>query len=59
MNLQGSKTLLFGLVRNLDLARLLSVSDVGAIEVVFVNLEQVVVVRVPEKMKVPEVGETP
>lgn len=39
MDLQGSKTLFVSLVRNLDLARLLTISDVRAIEVVLVNLE--------------------
>src|SRR4029077_15645474 len=46
MNLQRTETFLFSLVRNLCVAHLLAVADVAAIEIIVVDLEQIVIVRV-------------
>ena len=45
MNLQGAIALLIALVRNFCLVRLLTVADVGAIEIVVVDLKQIVIAR--------------
>ena len=46
MNPERSKTLLFALVRSPCIARLLTILNVRPIEVIVVDLEQIVVVRV-------------